>query len=193
MFNRPTRRLPVALTIGTVALAHSAVAQAPPPHFAITDVRIVVGDGSVVDRGTIIVRDGLIAAVGAEVSAPVGAWSIDGSGLTAYPGLIDALSTVGLPAELRDQADSGNNGGRPEAADDDYARGRRIALPRSPGSARPTTWTPRTRGSPRGAPPASPPSYRRRNVACSPGRPRSSTSPENAPTTWSWPRRWRYR
>ncbi len=123
MFNRPTRRLPVALTIGTVALAHSAVAQAPPPHFAITDVRIVVGDGSVVDRGTIIVRDGLIAAVGAEVSAPVGAWSIDGSGLTAYPGLIDALSTVGLPAELRDQADSGNNGGRPEAADDDYARG----------------------------------------------------------------------
>jgi len=40
----------------------------------------------------------LIDAVGASVEPPAEAWVIDGAGLTVYPGLIDALSTWGIPA-----------------------------------------------------------------------------------------------
>src|SRR5205807_2278809 len=42
-------------------------------------------------------RNGLIAAVGAQVAAPADARVIDGTGLTVYPGLIDANTTLGIP------------------------------------------------------------------------------------------------
>ena len=124
MFNRPTRHLAITLTVSIVALADSATAQAPPPHFAITDVRILVGDGSVIERGTIVIENGLIVAAGAEVTVPAGTWSIDGTRLTAYPGLIDALSTVGLSTELRDQQmGSSRRRINPDDSDGNYARG----------------------------------------------------------------------
>ncbi len=122
MRSRSTLRVTVML-VGIAVIANTAAAQAPPPHFAITDVRIVVGDGSVVDGGTIVVRNGLIAAVGAGIAVPPGAWTIDGSGMTAYPGLIDALSTVGLPAELHDQPGSERRRGPGGGSGSDYARG----------------------------------------------------------------------
>jgi imidazolonepropionase-like amidohydrolase len=65
--------------------------------YAITNARIVTVGGATIERGTIVVRDGLIAAVGANVSAPPDARTIDGAGLTVYPGLIDANSTLAIP------------------------------------------------------------------------------------------------
>jgi imidazolonepropionase-like amidohydrolase len=50
----------------------------------------------VIDNGTVVFRDGVITAVGANVTPPVGAQIITGKGLTVYPGLIDMGSTVGL-------------------------------------------------------------------------------------------------
>jgi len=64
----------------------SALAQS----VAITNVRIVVGSGQVIDSGTIIVRDGKIATVtGASVQIPQGIQVIDGKGMSAMPGFID--------------------------------------------------------------------------------------------------------
>ena len=64
----------------------SALAQ----NVAITNVRIVVGSGQVIDSGTIIVRDGTIATVtGASVQIPQGIQVIDGKGMSAMPGFID--------------------------------------------------------------------------------------------------------
>ena len=64
----------------------SALAQ----NVAITNVRIVVGSGQVIDSGTIIVRDGKIATVtGASVQIPQGIQAIDGKGMSAMPGFID--------------------------------------------------------------------------------------------------------
>ncbi|MFV1988131.1 MAG: amidohydrolase family protein [Gemmatimonadota bacterium] len=68
----------------------------PPPFFAIENVRIVTGTGAVIDNGTVVVANGLIEAVGDDVTVPGDAWVIDGAGLTVYPGLFDALSQVGL-------------------------------------------------------------------------------------------------
>ncbi len=113
-----------------VAMWHSAQAQtpAPPPHFAVRDARIVTGTGETIARGTIVFKDGLITAVGSNVSVPADAWVIDGSGLTVYPGLIDALSTMGLPAEFRAPQGGGGSqfGGGPAgggASNVPYSRG----------------------------------------------------------------------
>jgi imidazolonepropionase-like amidohydrolase len=65
--------------------------------YAITNARIVPVSGAVIERGTVVIRNGLIAAVGAQVSAPSDARVIDGTGLTIYPGLIDANTTLGIP------------------------------------------------------------------------------------------------
>jgi imidazolonepropionase-like amidohydrolase len=65
--------------------------------YAITNARIVTVTGPVIDRGTVVIRDGLIAAVGANVAAPADARVIEGTGLTVYPGLIDANTSLGLP------------------------------------------------------------------------------------------------
>lgn len=79
----------------------------PPPFFAIQNVRIVTGTGSVIENGTVVIGNGLIESVGADVTVPGDAWVIDGSGLTVYPGLFDALSQVGLAG----QGDDGPSGG----------------------------------------------------------------------------------
>lgn len=66
--------------------------------YTVTNARIVTVSGSVIERGSIVVRDGLIDAVGANVTAPADTIVIDGSGLTIYPGLIDSASNLGTPA-----------------------------------------------------------------------------------------------
>src|ERR1044071_8281387 len=65
--------------------------------YAITNARIVTVSGPVIERGTVVIRDGLIAAVGASVTAPPDARVIDGTGHTVYPGIIDANTTLGIP------------------------------------------------------------------------------------------------
>ncbi len=64
--------------------------------FAITNARIVTVSGAVIENGTIIVSDGKIAAVGANVTVPGGAERIDAAGLSVYPGMIDAGTNMGL-------------------------------------------------------------------------------------------------
>ena len=67
------------------------------PAVAIHNAKIVTVSGSVIDKGTVVVRHGLIEAVGENVAVPSDAMLVEGEGLTVYPGLIDALSTWGQP------------------------------------------------------------------------------------------------
>jgi hypothetical protein len=78
---------------------------------AIHNARIVPVNGPVIARGTVIVRNGLIEAVGADVPVPADAWVIEGDGLTVYPGLIDALSTFGIPDAAPATTGGGGRGG----------------------------------------------------------------------------------
>lgn len=73
-----------------------------PPVIAIRNARIHPVSGPVIEQGTVVIRNGLIADVGAGVTPPPEAWVIDGAGLTVYPGLIDALSNAGIPEPPRD-------------------------------------------------------------------------------------------
>lgn len=65
--------------------------------YAITNARIITVAGANIERGTIVIRDGLIVAVGAATVAPADARIIDGTGLTVYPGLIDSNTSLGMP------------------------------------------------------------------------------------------------
>jgi imidazolonepropionase-like amidohydrolase len=67
-----------------------------PSAIAIHNARVFTGDGAALDHATVVIRDGLIEAVGRNVAAPPDAWVIEGAGLTVYPGLIDGLSTWGV-------------------------------------------------------------------------------------------------
>jgi nucleotide-binding universal stress UspA family protein len=78
------------LTLSSLAMAESSGA------IAIRNARIVTVSGPVITKGTVVLRNGLIEAVGETVTAPADAWIVDGEGLTVYPGLIDGLSTFGI-------------------------------------------------------------------------------------------------
>jgi imidazolonepropionase-like amidohydrolase len=102
--NRPPARwarvfpAPLALALAATALAQPTAGKRP--HvYAITGARVMVRPDQVLESATIVLRDGLIEAVGAEVAAPPDAVVIDGQGLTAYAGLIDASSHLGLPQD----------------------------------------------------------------------------------------------
>jgi imidazolonepropionase-like amidohydrolase len=73
-----------------------ALAEAP-AVIAIRNARIVTVSGPALAKGTVLVRNGLIDAVGENVPVPPEALVVDGEGMTVYPGLVDALSTVGIP------------------------------------------------------------------------------------------------
>jgi imidazolonepropionase-like amidohydrolase len=62
----------------------------PAQDIAITNVRIIVGNGPVIPSGTIIVRGGKIVSAGAGAASTQGLKVIDGKGMSAMPGYIDA-------------------------------------------------------------------------------------------------------
>ncbi|MDT5269870.1 MAG: hypothetical protein QOH49_2056 [Acidobacteriota bacterium] len=98
---RTLAALAVALLSAAVWLSAPAGAQRRPGGgidvYAITNARVVTVNGATIERGTVVIRDGLIAAVGANVSAPPDARTIDGTGLTVYPGLIDSSTSLAIP------------------------------------------------------------------------------------------------
>ncbi|HJQ33721.1 MAG TPA: amidohydrolase family protein [Pyrinomonadaceae bacterium] len=105
-----------ALVAAAVWFAPQAGAQRARPGggvdvYAITNARIVTVSGPVIERGTVVLRDGLIAAVGANVAAPPDARTVDGTGLTVYPGLIDASTTLAIPRPTPSPSPSGGGGG----------------------------------------------------------------------------------
>ncbi len=59
---------------------------------AITNATILTASHGTIERGTIIIRNGKIAEVGANVQVPAGAKVIDGTGKYVTPGIIDAHS-----------------------------------------------------------------------------------------------------
>jgi imidazolonepropionase-like amidohydrolase len=85
--------------LAVVLLGASSVpgGEVAPRAHAIVGARIVVAPGHVLESGTIVLRDGLIAAVGPSVPVPPDARIWESEGLTVYPGLIDAFVTPAAP------------------------------------------------------------------------------------------------
>lgn len=136
----------VALSTAWSAAAAQANNPASPPmpprvDYALTNVRIVTAPGKVIERGTVVTRDGRIVAVGANVAIPAGVVRLDLSGHSVYAGLIDAATSIGLPSPTRQlptvaDAAAGTAGGRggaiaPAGRGGGAAGGRGVPLGRS--------------------------------------------------------------
>ncbi|HXI25725.1 MAG TPA: amidohydrolase family protein [Pyrinomonadaceae bacterium] len=81
---------------------------------AITGGKVYPVSGPPIANGTVLIRDGVIVAVGANVNIPAGAQSIDATGKIVTPGLINSITTIGLVeiGQVRDTNDAaakGNN------------------------------------------------------------------------------------
>lgn len=83
-----------------------------PQVFALTNARLVLSPGNTIEKGTLVIREGVIEAVGAAVTAPPDAIVLDMKGKTIYPGLIDSYSDWGLPKPP--QRSPGGPGRRPQ-------------------------------------------------------------------------------
>ena len=64
--------------------------------YAITHAKVFPVSGAPVDDGTVLIKDGKIAAVGVNVQVPANARVIDAKGLQVYPGLFDPVTQMGL-------------------------------------------------------------------------------------------------
>ena len=96
----PVKKLIIMAGLAATAPAVLAAQGAPMPAasraYAITNATVVPVVGDRIQRGTVVVRDGRIAAVGASVQVPSDATVIDATGLFVYPGLIDSGTQMGL-------------------------------------------------------------------------------------------------
>ena len=88
------------LALGSLVCLLSAAprsgAQQPASVYAITHAKIITLVGLPIEDGTLVIKDGKIAAVGAAVEVPAGAQVIDAKGLQVYPGLFDPVTQMGL-------------------------------------------------------------------------------------------------
>ena len=85
-----TRRLTIVCAIVMVVsmrvVSHVSVAGAQSRSvYAISNARIYPVSGPMIEDGTVVIRDGLIEAVGDNVVIPVEATVIEGDGLTVFP------------------------------------------------------------------------------------------------------------
>jgi imidazolonepropionase-like amidohydrolase len=91
--------LVIAATLLIIAARPRAAHAVAPSAYAIKDAQIITGTGKTIAKGTVVFRNGLITEVGESVKIPGDARVIDGTGLSVYPGLIDAMSNLGLQTQ----------------------------------------------------------------------------------------------
>jgi imidazolonepropionase-like amidohydrolase len=85
-------RLVLIISAGMLLFPAAAFTQI----YAIRNARIVTVSGPTIPNGHILIQDGKIAAIGASIPIPASAKIIDAKGLTAYPGMIDPHTEMGL-------------------------------------------------------------------------------------------------
>ncbi|MBX7125439.1 MAG: amidohydrolase family protein [Cyclobacteriaceae bacterium] len=92
-------QLLTGLTVALVCVWTITLAQSPKARtgtFAFTHATIVTVTQGTISNGTVVVAGGKIVAAGTNVSIPAGAEVIDCTGLSIYPGMIDAGTRIGL-------------------------------------------------------------------------------------------------
>ena len=101
MATRTALRLFAAIVLLVLPFAGSWAArgEAAPdvPTYALVNARIVPVSARPIPSGTLVLRDGKIAAIGPNVDPPPDAIVMDANGWTLYPGFVDAHSAIGMP------------------------------------------------------------------------------------------------
>src|SRR4051812_27421297 len=106
-----------------------------PRTHALTNARIVAAPGKTIEKGTVLIRDGLIVEAGPDVKIPPEARVWDLTGKTVYAGFIDAYSRLDLPETLkpepvRSDTDPDDPAAKPKDLPKESAKGTRSWNPR---------------------------------------------------------------
>ncbi len=99
------------LSVAALVAVRTGSAQSQGEAYAIRGGTVVTVTGAVIQKGTVVVRNGLIQAVGADIPVPGDARIVDATGMTVYPGLIDSHTAYGVRQEA--PAGGGGRGGAP--------------------------------------------------------------------------------
>jgi imidazolonepropionase-like amidohydrolase len=84
------------LTVTGVLVVATWAQTSPQTTYAITHAKIFTLAGPPIDDGTLVIKDGKIAAIGEGIVLPADAKVIDAKGLQVYPGLFDPITQMGL-------------------------------------------------------------------------------------------------
>lgn len=118
------RRL-VAFTVLLIPLLARADA---PGVYAVTGGTVHTAAGAPIPDGTVVIRGGLIEAVGANVAIPPDATIIDVTGSHVYPGLIDAHTSLGFTTPSTRPGSGGERAERPPEPTPDFLAIRNVKL-----------------------------------------------------------------
>ncbi len=80
----------------SIAQEDDQVMKARGGKFALTNAKIYTVTNGIIENGTLLISNGIIEAVGTDVSIPADAEVIDVQGKEIYPGMIDSGTTLGL-------------------------------------------------------------------------------------------------
>ena len=101
----------VAVMAAALAFAPVGAARQSGVAYAIKGARVFTATGAPIAGATVVIRNGLIEDVGANVAAPVDAITIDGANMNVYPGLIDMANSAPLGGAAAAAAGAGGGGG----------------------------------------------------------------------------------
>ncbi|MFT4762327.1 MAG: imidazolonepropionase-like amidohydrolase [Paraglaciecola sp.] len=90
--------------------------------YALKDVRIIQKPGQMIEVGTVIVKDGLIHAVGTNVEIPANAKVLEADSMYVYAGFIDGLSHIGIPKPESKEEDGNRRRRESNSANPTYER-----------------------------------------------------------------------
>jgi imidazolonepropionase-like amidohydrolase len=99
--------------LGTMSATHAQDYEVPTvtDTYALENARVVQAPGQVLESATVVVRDGVIEAIGENAEVPYDARSIEADSLVVYAGFIDGLSHAGaeMPEEEDEEVDDPGN------------------------------------------------------------------------------------
>ena len=91
-----------AIVVALSLPSASALAQGAAAVTVIRNATVLTVTKGTIDKGSVVIRNGKITAVGANVDVPRGATEIDGSGLYLMPGIIDAHSHIAVDGSVNE-------------------------------------------------------------------------------------------
>lgn len=101
------------LSVAALVAVRTGSAQSQGEAYAIRGGTVVTVTGAVIQKGTVVVRNGLIQAVGVDVQIPGDARIVDATGMTVYPGLMDSHTSLGVRQETPAGGQGRGGGGAP--------------------------------------------------------------------------------
>lgn len=119
----------VAFAVLLVPLLVSLPGRADAPGvYAVTGATVHPVSGAPIANGTVVIRNGLIEAVGANVAIPADATVIDAAGSHVYPGLIDAQTSLGFATPSSRRGPGAERTERPADPTPDFLAIRNVKL-----------------------------------------------------------------